>query len=434
MKNKQDNSEFSPEPGFHTLRLAYLVSHPIQYQAPMLKRIAQEPDIHLTVLFCSDISLREHLETGFGVNVKWDVPLLEGYQYEFLPHFRDNGRFQFFSTLNHGIYKRLRRGRFDAVWVHGYATFSALHGILAARLLGIPVLVRNESNLFDRQRSPVKRVSKRIFFRILESSINAVLSIGAANTAYWQRYFGKRIPICPFYYSVDNQFFRTRCREAHQNREQFRNNLGLQPDRPIILFASKLQARKRCGDLLEAFLKFYATQTDGRRPYLLIVGDGEKRAELEQRAKAANLDDVRFLGFQNQTVLPAFYDLCDVFVLPSVDEPWGLVINEVMNAGKPVIVSTEVGCQRDLVEDGVNGFVVEPGDIDSLATALRRSIADPSASHQMGLKSLEKIEAYSFEQNVAGLRKALQAVVPGFESCQSVDIAIDCESDWTEQT
>ena len=181
--------------------------------------------------------------------------------------------------------------------------------------------------------------------------------------------------------------------------------MGLERGRPIILFASKLQQRKRCADLLEAFLKLSSIGINEPRPYLLIVGDGEQRTLLEERSRSAKPGDVRFLGFQNQTALPAFYDLCDVFVLVSVDEPWGLVVNEVMNAGKPVIVSSKVGCQRDLVQDGVNGCVIEAGDIDGLAAGLKRILANPETNRQMGLKSIERIKAFSFEQNVSWIAK-----------------------------
>ncbi len=396
------------------LRLAYFVSHPIQYQAPLLRRIASEPDIDFKVFFSSDISVRGHVDSGFGVSVKWDVPLLAGYQYEFLPRLRDTGGFSFSRPLNWGIYKRLREEQFEAVWVHGYATSSALQAILAARWLGIPVLLRAESTLLDRDRSRARRAAKELFFRLLEPCISGVLAIGSANSAYWQHYFGERVPIFPFCYSVDNEFFQRRCREASEKREDFRRELGLERGRPVILFASKLQQRKRCGDLLEAFLKLSSMGINEPRPYLLIVGDGEERTLLEERSRSAKPGDVRFLGFQNQTALPAFYDLCDVFVLVSVDEPWGLVVNEVMNAGKPVIVSSEVGCQRDLVQDGVNGCVIRPGDIDGLAAGLNRILADPDTNRKMGLKSIERIQAFSFEQNVHGLRTALEAVVPGF--------------------
>jgi glycosyltransferase involved in cell wall biosynthesis len=401
------------------LRLAYFVTHPIQYQVPLLRRVAQDTDIDLKVFFFSDITIRGHVDPGFGVALKWDLPLLAGYQYEFLPRIRDSGRLSFFRPLNWGIYKRLRDGQFDAVWVHGYATASALQAIMAARWLGIPVLVRAESTLFDRPRSRQKRITKALFFRFLKTSISAVLSIGKANSAYWRHNLGEGVPIFPFYYSVDNDFFQQRCREASVTREDFRRELGLDPGRGVILYASKLQTRKRCGDLLEAFLKLSAEKTIQPPPYLLIVGDGEERAALEERAKSAHPGAVRFLGFQNQTALPRFYDLCDVFVLASVNEPWGLVVNEVMNAGKAVIVTNEVGCQRDLVEDGENGYVVRSQDINGLTDSLRRILADPQGAKEMGMKSLEKIQEFSFERNVSGLRSALEAVVPAFAAIQA---------------
>jgi len=396
------------------LRLAYFVTHPIQYQVPLLRRIAQEDDIDLKVYFSTDITVRGHVDPGFGVAMKWDIPLLDGYEHEFLPRLRDSDRLSFFRPLNWGIYKRLRDGKFDAVWVHGYASSTNLQVIWAARRLGIPVLVRNESTQFDRRRSKIKTVTKALFFGILKHSISAVLAIGDANAAYWRHYLGGGVPIIPFYYSVDNDFFQQRCREASAWREDFRSKLGLEPGRSVILYASKLQQRKRCGDLLEAFLKLSAEQRIQPPPYLLIVGDGEQRGVLEKRAKSARPGDVRFLGFQNQSSLPGFYDLCDVFVLASVDEPWGLVVNEVMNAGKAVIVSNEVGCQRDLVEDGVNGCVVRARDVDGIAQSLNRILAEPKRRREMGLKSLEKIQNVSFEQNVTGLRRALEAVVPAF--------------------
>jgi glycosyltransferase involved in cell wall biosynthesis len=154
----------------------------------------------------------------------------------------------------------------------------------------------------------------------------------------------------------------------------------------------------------------------GRVPYLLIVGDGEERASLEERAKEAEVGDVRFLGFRNQTELPQFYDLCSVFVLASINEPWGLVINEVMNAGRAVIVTDEVGCQKNLVQDGVNGCVIKARDINGLADSLRMVLADEMTWKMMGAQSLRIIQNFSFDQNIAGLRLALQHVVPGFQA------------------
>lgn len=399
------------------LRLAYFVTHPIQYQAPLLKRIAHEPDIDLKVFFSSDLSVRSYVDKGFGVRVEWDTPLLEGYNYEFLPQFKAAQNEKTIGSLgpiNYAIKRKLTEGQFDVVWVHGYNYLTNLQAIRAADSMRLPVLLRAESTLHDRPRSKTKLAAKRIFFRWLKPRISAALSIGDENAAYWKHNFGEQFPIFPCYYAVDNEFFQRECSLASKTREEFRASLGLEPGRPVILFAAKLIPRKRCADLLQAYLQFSKSGTIEPIPYLLIVGDGEQRSSLENGAREAHPGDILFLGFRNQSELPRFYDLCNLFVLASVDEPWGLAVNEVMNAARPVIVSDQVGCQKNLVHPGINGFVVPAGDVDSLAKALRTVLANEQSAQAMGAESLRIIGQYNFEQNVSGIRQALNAVTPGF--------------------
>ena len=392
------------------VRLAYLVSHPIQYQAPLLRRIAQDPAIDFTVLFGSDFSVRAYQDPGFGVGVHWDVPLTEGYRHQFLPAFRDSGTVSVSRPLNHGIVSRLRGPSasstlaFDALWVHGYATVNALHGIAAANALGIPVLLRAESWLADRDRSPTKLAAKQLFFRALESTVDAVLPIGTHNSRYWTHYFGDRIPQFPMPYAVDNDFFARRGREAQATRGDLLRQLDLDPARPILLFAAKLQPRKRAADLVEAF-RLLLTRTRLPRPQLVIVGDGTERTALEQQA--TGLPGIRFCGFRNQSEMPRFFDLCTVFVLPSQHEPWGLIVNEAMAAGRPVVVSTDVGAQLDLVREGIEGAVFPTGDIPLLADALERVLASPAT---MGQRARDRIRTWTFDQDLAGLHQALAHV------------------------
>ena len=404
------------------LRLGYLVSHPIQYQAPLLRRIAQEPDLDLHVFFGSDFSVRSYKDEGFGANVAWDVPLLEGYSSEFLPVLRDTRTTTVTSPMSRGIYSRLR-GRngqpaIDALWVHGYSTVNTLHGMLAARALGIPVLLRAESWLRDRERSGMKLAAKRSFFAGLASLVDGVLPIGTLNAAYWAYY----LPDTPQFlmpYAVDNAYFQARSQSAAHGRDSLRRELGLDAGRPVVLFASKLQTRKRCEDLLDACLQLAASPqglTPDRLPYLVIVGDGEERQHLERKAAAASSGSVRFTGFRNQSELPRFFDLADVFVLPSRHEPWGLIVNEVMNAGRAVIVSDDVGCQPDLITDGVEGLVVPAGDVDALAAALRRVLADPQTAAQMGARALQRITEWNFDRDVAALRAALVQITRGLHA------------------
>ena len=390
------------------MRIAYLVSHPIQYQAPLLRRIAQEEDLDLTVFFGSSFSARGYVDRGFGVDVAWDVSLLDGYRYEVLPTLRDKGRTGVASPLNHGIFSRLKGRKgvpgFDVLWVHGYSTLNALQAMLAAKALGIPVLLRAESREGARRQNGWKRLAKRLLFYGLRRLVDGVLPIGTLNAAYWRHHLGEKIPQYPMPYAVDNDYFLSRSRAATQSRTQRMEHLALDASRPVILFVSKLQGRKRCGDLLEAYLSLSPAPGVEPAAYLVLVGDGEKRTALEDRAKQSGFDSIRFCGFQNQSEIPAFFDIATVFVLPSQDEPWGLIVNEVMNAGRAVIVSDDVGCQPDLVTDGVEGLVFPVGDIAALANALRRVLEDPQLSAAMGEKGRERIKTWSFEEDIRGLR------------------------------
>jgi glycosyltransferase involved in cell wall biosynthesis len=141
------------------------------------------------------------------------------------------------------------------------------------------------------------------------------LPISSMNRDYWRHYMGPEFPSFLVPYAVDNEYFQKMAAEASHSREEFRQQLNLDKNRPVILFASKLLNRKRCIDLIDAYLGIKPTP-GGKRPYLLIVGDGSERAACEAKIRAAGEADVCFLGFQNQSQLAQFYDLCDVFVLP----------------------------------------------------------------------------------------------------------------------
>ena|SRR5579862_1193695 len=391
--------------------LAYIVSHPIQYQAPLLRRLAQEPDIDLTVFFCTDYTAKEYVDKEFGdVRIKWDVPLLEGYKYEVFPTIRSSSELTFSSPINHGFYRALRKGKFDALWLHGYWSINSLMVMASAKILGIPVLERAEGTLNDRPRSRFKLAIKHAFLSVMRHFVDAVLPVGSKNRDYWAHYLGADFPSFMVPYAVDNEYFRNMSIMASHSRDEFRQQLNLDAGRPIILYASKLMERKRCIDLIDAYLGMKLGTSDCQRPYLLIVGDGTERATCEARVRAAGEPNVRFLGFQNQSQLARFFDLCDVFVLPSVHEPFALIVNEVMNAGRAIVVSDEVGCQPDLVTDEVNGKVFPARNISALRSALEALIADPEKRREMGRRNLERINRWSFEEDIHGIREALHHV------------------------
>jgi len=398
-----------------TVRLAYLVSHPIQYQAPMLRRIAAEPGIDLKVFFCSDISVRAYRDEGFGHDVAWDVPLLDGYDHEFLPAIGSASVLGQIRPYNYGLARALRRGRFDVLWVHGYMRSYHMLSMACARRMGIVVLNRDEAWAKSAERGKLKNAIKRPFYAAMRRICHGWLTIGTANRDYYLANGMAPETVFSMPYAVDNDWFRSRAETAAASREALRAELGLAPGRPIVLYASKFIARKKPDDLLEAYAAI-AREPALRDPALLFVGDGEMRPALEAKVAALGLDGVRFAGFRNQSALPGFYDLCDVFVLPSRLEPWGLVINEVMNAGRAVIASDEVGGAIDLVRDGENGFVFPAGDVAALADRLRRILGDPALCRNMGERSRVLIDGWSFREDVEGLRRALDYFVPRIRS------------------
>jgi glycosyltransferase involved in cell wall biosynthesis len=306
--------------------------------------------------------------------------------------------------LNHGLARQL--GEFDALWVHGYARAFHWAAMLAARRRGLKLLLRDESTSISMPRGPAKLAAKRAFFGGLRRLVDGVLAIGSLNRSYYvgQGFDPARIFLMP--YAVDNGHFRAGAAGAAANRAAFLASLGLAPDRPRIVFSGKLTPIKAPDVLLEAFARLSEPKAS-----LCFVGDGPLRGMLEARARALGVAErVCFAGFRNQRELPAFYDAADVFVLPSRREPWGLVVNEAMNAGRAIVVSDQVGSGPDLVKAGENGAIVRVDDVDALAAALADVLASPERAAAMGRRSFEIIDGWSFREDVAGLKQALAAL------------------------
>lgn len=383
------------------VRLAVLMTHPVHYASALLRRIAREPGIDLTVFFGSDVTVRAHRDAGFAASVEWDVPLLDGFRHELLPAWGRHRGPSFWWPFARGLGRRLKDGRFDWLLVHGYNRPAHWLAMAAARAAGVRVLIRDEATAISRPRGALKRALRLPYFALLDLAADRFLAIGTLNGGYYRRLGVSEDKIVPVPYTVDNAFFQA---EDGAGRAALRRELGIPPDAPVILFAARLQRRKFPDLVLEAFRRL-SPAAAARRPHLVFVGEGEMAAPL--RAAAAGLDGVRFAGFQGQRAMRRFYDLCEVFVLPSVHEPWGLVVNEAMNLARPVVVSDQVGSGYDLVRHGESGFVFPAGDAGALAAALSEILADPERARRMGLRGREIIDGWDFEADVRGLRAAL---------------------------
>lgn len=387
-------------------RLAVLNTHPIQYFAPLYRRLAQEPDIDLTVYYCSNIGAETYVDPGFGQELKWDIPLLDGYSYKFLNNIRKSSYVSgFFSLVNPAIITELWRGNYDALLVHGHTPFSNILGILAAKLVGTSVFMRGETHLLL-ERHGVKKQLRPQLMKWFYKLCDACLAIGSLNREY---YLAHGVPADNIFlvpYSVDNQFFTSRVDAFKSNETNVKAELGL-PVAPAILYASKLQRRKHPAALLLAYQQI---RQRGIAACLAFVGTGEEEAHLKQLVAEHQIEDVFFFGFRNQTELPKFFAAADVFVLPAENEPWGLIINEAMCASLPIVAGENVGAVRDLLEINKNGFTCKAGDVQGLSNCLEQVVVKPTQMKQMGQRSREIIGNWSYEQCVQGIKNALRYV------------------------
>lgn len=382
------------------VRLAWISTHPIQYQAPLLRQIAACSDIDLTALFFSDFSTRSFVDPEFNRKIEWDTPMLEGFRHEFLPGTGSQvGTIKAFEPRVGGLAARLRKSNYDAVLVQGWQHYGMLKAAWLAKRAGLQVLMRCEATDHVASSTGIKGKVREAVVSFLLSNVDQCMAIGSRNREFYLRRGVTPENIGSMPYCVDNDHFRQKADAT--DVAALRAQLGLDPQRPVILYASKLMRRKFPDHLLEAF-----AQLPEPRPYLLYVGDGELKTSLEAAVSQQKLDGVHFLGFCNQSELPSFYALADIFVLPSINETWGLVINEAMNAGCAIITTDQVGSAADLVIDGKNGHVLKAGDIDALSSALQSSL-DPQRLAAMQDDSRERIRHWGIRENVQGLRAAL---------------------------
>jgi glycosyltransferase involved in cell wall biosynthesis len=387
------------------IKLAFLISHPIQYYSPLFRELSKEPKIDLTVLYCSDESVRGMKDVGFGKDVKWDIDLLKGYKYKFLKNYSPLKTLfrPPFGLINFEIVTEI--SKYDAIIIHGrhYATHWLAY--LAAVLKSIPVFIREETPL-SQEKLKKKSLFKKIVLRNFFKQVSGCLAIGTENKKFYKSYGTSDEKIFWTPYAVDNKRFIESCKKLRKEKRKIKREIGIESYKTVILFSGKLIDKKRPFDLLKAYEKINV-----KNKALVFVGDGELREKLEEYSEKNNLEDVHFAGFKNQTELGKYYSAADIFVLPSgIGETWGLVVNEAMCFSLPIIVSDIVGCARDLVKQGQNGFVFSAGNIIELSKYLELLLRNQNLRQKMGKESFKMIQKWSYKEDVDGVLKSLDSI------------------------
>jgi glycosyltransferase involved in cell wall biosynthesis len=349
-------------------KLAIVCTHPIQYYAPVFRALAASNRIDLRVFYTwSQAAAGGVFDSGFGAKVEWDIPLLDGYSYQIVPNVATRPGTDHFGGLHTPtLVAQIEAWAPDAVLVYTWNSRSHLQALRHFENR-VPVLFRGDSTLIDR-RSWWRSLLRRIALTWVYRHIDMAIAVGTNNCRYfeWCGVPKRRIALAP--HSIDTVRFAADSALHDVRAEQWRRELGIDPDAVVILFAGKLQQKKNPALLLDAFATLKG------RSHLVFVGNGELENELKTRAR--EVGNVHFMPFQNQSVMPAVYRLGDVFVLPSQgpEETWGLALNEAMASGRPVIASDKVGGACDLIRPGENGWIFESGDRAVLERILRQSV------------------------------------------------------------
>ncbi len=383
-------------------RLAIVVSHPIQYYAPLYRRLAQRDDLAIKVFFTWHAGAAPVPDHGFKQLVAWDVPLTGGYEFELVPNVSsDPGTHHFFGLRNPSLVERVSSWRADAVHVTGWAWLSHLLALRGFRRRAIPVLFRGDSHLLDSPRSGLRWRLKRAFLARVYSWPRAFLFVGAANRAYYEAFGVEpgRLYRCP--HSIDVARYAEPAEFFEREAAQWRGQLGISDDRPVVLFAGKFERKKRPVELMRA------VQALGDPGLVLVLaGGGELEDEMNALAAAAP-DRFRVLPFQNQSRMPVVYRLGDLVILPSAfGETWGLAVNEAMACGRPVLVSDRVGCAADVV-DASCGRVFPWDDISAMMRAVNEMTADGKGLSQLGHAAAQRAWAFDIVRTEAALMDCL---------------------------
>jgi glycosyltransferase involved in cell wall biosynthesis len=387
-------------------RVLAVAAHPVQYMAPILRRMAAHSGFDLHVAYCSLRGAEAAHDPEFGATVEWDVPLLDGYSWTHVPN-RGSGEESFFGLRNPGLSKLIREGHYDAVLCFvGYVRATFWIACRAAKSSNTAFLFGTDTNTLAprdgrRWKSTVKKILWPRLFRLADQVI--VPSSGARDLMVSLGLPAERVTLTP--YSVDNDWWMRQ--SAAVDRSAVRASWGAAASDAVVLFCAKLQPWKRPGDLLRAFAE--ANLPDA---LLVIAGEGPLRSELRSQAAALGLASrVRFLGFVNQSQLPAVYTSADLMVLPSEYEPFAVVVNEAMCCGCPVAASDHVGAARDLVAPVRKEFVFRCGDVAALAVLLRDALADRVRLASLGRTAVAHMRTWSPERNIAATFEAMEIAV-----------------------
>jgi len=387
-------------------KVLFVCGHPVQYMSPLLRRMAQHPQLEISTVYCRLRGATAGVDPEFGAKIQWDIPLLDGYPWVEIPN-KGTDSEGFWGLYNPGLWKYVREGNFDAVFcLTGYIRASFWITYLASKISRSAIIFGTDaSSLAPRDgrawKIPIKKFLWPLLFRLADQVF--VPSSAGASMMRELAIPADRISLIPFV--VDNDRWIEQSDRA--DRKATRAEWGVSDRELVVLFCAKLQDWKRPLDLLHAFAKAAVPGA-----VLIFAGEGPLRSQIESEAARLGIAPrVRILGFANQSRLPAVYSAADLFVLPSGYDPCPVVVCEAMLCGCPVVISDQIRGRFDLVRPGLTGDIFPFGDVDALAAVLKRLLSDRAELSALAANARRRMETWSPREYIGSVVTAVERAV-----------------------
>ena len=383
------------------------------YQTPLFQALAADPNINLTVFFCSDEGLSgRDVKAAYGADRSWGLgnELLTGYKSVFLRNQCPGGSYlkSLVGLANFDIWKILRETRPDAVLIMSWMNPTWWLTILACLKYRLPILFMTDSNInAERTKSAWKSwIKRQVLGKFLFPNISGFLCSGSANQQLYKYYGVPDDKLFQFAYSWGFKTLVEQAKDLKSQKTTLRSQYGVPQDAIVALYCGRLSPEKGTLELLEAF-----KAVPNPKKALVLVGDGRLRNRMRNYVDANSLESVYFMGFQDRNQMGKFYALADFLILPSQKETWGIVINEALSFSLPVIVSDQVGAGVDLVVHRENGYVFPALDVKSLAGHISQMTDLPEQERlRMGENSSKLIAIWIDRDLASSLRSYLDSI------------------------
>lgn len=349
-------------------KLAIITTHPIQYNAPWFKLLSAKEGIHIKVFYTWSQRQTEFFDDNFGKEIKWDIPLLDGYDYTFVPNTaKKPGNKSFWGIKCPTLIPRILEYSPTHILIFGWNYYAHLKAMWYFKGK-IPVWFRGDSTLLDEKRG-LKIILRRLILKLVYQYVDKAFYVGQNNKNYFLKHGLTESQLIFAPHAIDiERFGNNHAINYEALAKQWKFELGINESDFVILYCGKFESKKNPLLLLATFLNIKRDQTNS---HLKLIFTGGGILERKLKLLANNHKDVIFLPFQNQSKMPIVYRLAKVFCLPSQGpgETWGLAVNEAMACGRPVLVSDKVGCAVDLINEN-SGCIFKSGDKLSLFDSL----------------------------------------------------------------